>query len=333
MSIRPSSWSQGQRIVAIGGGHGLAASLQALRRYSDHLTAVVGVADDGGSSGRLRAEFQVPPPGDLRMALAALCGTDPVGRAWARMLQFRFQGDGDLGGHAVGNLLMTALWQQTGDVVAGLEYLSGLVDARGTVLPTTTTPMTLVAQIADLPGLEDGEAQEVIGQANVARSGGRVVDFHLEPKGALGCAQSVKAIRDADVIVMGPGSWFTSVLPHFEINDIRSAFASSKAKRILVMNLQPMTDETAGFSQADHLRILANRYPTIQFDWVMADPRAVADTNELIDAAHKVGAEVHFERMATPATSPVLESLVHNPDLLAAAFDAVLDRDRFHPWQ
>ena len=145
-AIDPAS---GPRVVALGGGHGLAASLTALRRLSDRLTAIVGVADDGGSSGRLRAELGVLPPGDLRMALAALCGDDTWGRTWQRVVQHRFGGTGELAGHSLGNLLITALWEETGDPVAGLDWVGALLEAHGRVLPCSTVPLEIVAVPVD----------------------------------------------------------------------------------------------------------------------------------------------------------------------------------------
>ena len=138
------------RVVALGGGHGLAASLTALRRVTDRLTAVVTVADDGGSSGRLRQEFDILPPGDLRMALAALCSDDHVGRTWASVLQARFRGDGPLGGHAIGNLLIAGLWQQLGDPVEGLDMVGDLLRTRGRVLPMSAVPLEIEADVLGL---------------------------------------------------------------------------------------------------------------------------------------------------------------------------------------
>src|SRR5690554_4687801 len=153
----------GPRVVAFGGGHGLAASLSALRRASGRLTAVVTVADNGGSSGRLRQEFGILPPGDLRMALAALCGDDEWGRTWAGILQHRFSGDGPLGGHALGNLLLATTWDQLGDTVAGLVLVGQLLRSRGHVLPMAAVPLDIEADV-DL----DGSIVKVIGQAEVA---------------------------------------------------------------------------------------------------------------------------------------------------------------------
>ncbi len=138
------------KVVALGGGKGLAASLSALRHVTEHLTAVVTVADNGGSSGRLRDEFGVLPPGDLRQALAALCGDDEWGRTWAEVLQHRFASDGQLAGHAVGNLLIVALWERLGQHVAGLDWVGRLLGARGRVLPMCAVPLEITAQVAGL---------------------------------------------------------------------------------------------------------------------------------------------------------------------------------------
>lgn len=322
--------TSGPHVVAVGGGHGLSATLSALRRLSDNITAVVGVADDGGSSGRLRAEFGIPPPGDLRMALAALCPDDAYGRAWQKVLQHRYAGEGPLGGHAVGNLLISALWEQTSDVVAGLDYLAVLVGARGRVLPVSAQPLELVAEVVTE---SVSRPQVVRGQANVARRGGRVVDLRLEPPDAPGCPQAMSALRDAQVIIVGPGSWFTSVLPHLEMADIRSQIAASQALRVLVMNLESSTAETTGFTPEDHLEVIAARYPDVRFDVVLADPRAVQDPAALAGSAATLGAEVRYERLAAPALAESLPAAAHSPDLLAAAFSAVFERGRITPWR
>lgn len=326
-------WGEGPNVVAIGGGHGLAASLRALRRLSDNLVAVVGVADDGGSSGRLRAEFAIPPPGDIRMAIAALCDDDAVGRAWSRLLQHRFGGSGELAGHAVGNLLIAALWEQTGDIVAGLDYVAALVETRGRVLPTTTVPMQLIAEVMGANPAEPEAVLEIQGQANVARSGGRVLDFRLSPADAPGCVEALTAIQSADVVVLGPGSWFTSVLPHLEVADVRKALAETEATRVLVLNLQAHTAETAGLSACDHLEIIARRYPELRFDVVLADVRAVPDPGGLETLAHALGAQVRLERLAAPARAQRIRTAVHSPDLLAAAFASIFDRGRIDPWR
>jgi uncharacterized cofD-like protein len=153
-------------VVALGGGHGLAVTLQALRQVTDRITAVVGVADDGGSSGRLRRDYGILPPGDLRMAVAALCGNDPASRAWADVLQFRFA-QGELDGHAIGNLLMAALWESSADAVAGLDELSALVGSVGRVLPCSIDPLQIVADIRGHDSESPSSVVEVTGRAAV----------------------------------------------------------------------------------------------------------------------------------------------------------------------
>ncbi|MCB0912336.1 MAG: YvcK family protein, partial [Propionibacteriaceae bacterium] len=155
-------------VVAFGGGHGLAASLTALRQLTHRLTAVVTVADDGGSSGRLREEFPILPPGDLRMALAALCGDDEVGRAWAEVLQSRFPGDGPLGGHAIGNLLIAGLWQQMADPVAGLDMVAAMLHVEGRVLPMAAVPLLIEADATGADPARPDEVVGVVGQEAVA---------------------------------------------------------------------------------------------------------------------------------------------------------------------
>ncbi len=321
-------FGRGPKVVAIGGGHGLSASLSALGRLTDNVTAVVGVADDGGSSGRLRGEFGIPPPGDIRMALAALCSDDPAGRTWAAVLQHRFGGDGALAGHAVGNLLLVALWEQAGDIVGGLDFVGALVEARGRVLPATTTPMELVATVQ-----REGVEQVVRGQARIAHSDSRVREIWLEPCGAPACPEAQAAIGEADLIVLGPGSWFTSVLPHFELPGLRAAIADSPAQRVMVLNLQADTGETRGFRAETHLEDLRERYAEVNLDLVLADPRAVTDHAALEAAAERLGAAVAYEPLAAPARSVALPGYAHNPDLLAAAFAAVVERGRIRPWR
>ncbi|MCX6405161.1 MAG: 2-phospho-L-lactate transferase CofD family protein, partial [Actinobacteria bacterium] len=183
-------------VVALGGGHGLAASLRALRQVTPHLTAIVGVSDDGGSSGRLRQQFDVVPPGDLRMALAALCGDDTWGSTWARVLQHRFKSDGDLDGHSLGNLLITALWQETGDVVSGLDWVAKLLDAQGRVLPLSTQPLDIEATVVDA----NGQRRQIQGQSKVAVVTDHIEAIRLIPEAPNACAQAIDAVMQADVV-------------------------------------------------------------------------------------------------------------------------------------
>ena len=180
----------GLRAVALGGGHGLAASLSALRRVTDELIAIVTVADDGGSSGRLRRDFGVLPPGDLRMALAALCGDDDWGTAWSKVVQHRFGGDCDLAGHAVGNLLIVALWDLLGDTVAGLDWVGRLLGTGGRVLPMAAVPLDIVAEVVGADPARPEEVSTVRGQVECATTPGQVRSITLlppdPPRGARG---------------------------------------------------------------------------------------------------------------------------------------------------
>lgn len=307
-------------VVALGGGHGLAVSLRALRRVTDRLTAVVGVADDGGSSGRLRREFGILPPGDLRMALAALCAEDPASEAWADILQYRFPGTGDLSGHAVGNILMAALWQHTDDPVAGLVEMGELLGAVGTVLPCSVQPLEIVASIRGHDPHSPASVQEVRGQVEIATTPGRVERVWLDPSGAESCAQSLTAVASADAIVLGPGSWFTSLMPHLVLPDLRDAVACAPGRRILVLNLDPQEGETGDFSPAEHIDALRAHAPDVRIDVVLADSRHVGagkPRSDLLAACAPWEADVRLMDLAGSGDR-------HDPSKLACAFGTVL---------
>lgn len=309
----------GPAVVALGGGHGLAASLQALRRVTNRLTAVVTVADDGGSSGRLRAEFGVLPPGDLRMALAALCGDDTWGRTWERVIQHRFAGSGDLGGHSLGNMLITALWQNTSDPVEGLDWVAALLEAQGRVLPCSLTPLEIVADIrGDDPGAPE-DVRSVRGQVAVASTAGQVLRIGLEPADARGCAEAISAVEAADAIVLGPGSWFTSLMPHLLLSDLRDAIIASPAQRILVLNLDPQRGETSHFSAHAHVEVLHEMFPEVRFDSVVADPAHVEDEQALRRSSKDMGAELVLADVGAPGVRGQ-----HDPQRLAVVFDSLL---------
>jgi uncharacterized cofD-like protein len=279
-------------VVALGGGHGLAASLTALRLLTDRITAVVTVADDGGSSGRLREEFGVLPPGDLRMALAALCDDTEWGHQWRDLLQHRFAGDGQLGGHAVGNLLIVSLWDLLGDTVGGLDLVGRLLNARGRVLPMAAVPLNIEANVMGADPGHPFEISVVAGQAAVATTGGRVLSLRLEPPEPPACDEAVEAIHAAEWVVLGPGSWFTSVIPHLLVPGIRDALVNTTARRILTLNLVMDTVETVGFSAKNHLEVLAAHAPELRLDVVLADPAVVGDEALLRHVAAEMGAEL-----------------------------------------
>jgi uncharacterized cofD-like protein len=282
------------KVVALGGGHGLAASLRAIRPITEDLTAVVCVSDDGGSSGRLRKQFLVVPPGDLRMALAALCGDDEWGATWARVLQHRFESSGDLDGHALGNLLITALWQETGDVVAGLDWVGRLLGAQGRVLPVSLEPLEIFAQVQG----SDGSLRRVDGQVQVATTNDEILSIGLNPADPAACPQALEAVEGADIVVLGPGSWFTSVLTHFQVPQMSQALHATSGKRVLVLNLNAQAGETSGYSPEHYLEVLATSYPDFRLDWVIADPAHVQDEAALRRVSGTIGAQVFLAPVA-----------------------------------
>ncbi len=281
----------GPAVVALGGGHGLAASLQALRHLTDQLTAVVTVADDGGSSGRLRREFGVLPPGDLRMALSALCEDGEWGRLWRDVLQHRFHSHGPMDNHSLGNLLIVTLWQLLGDPVAGLDWVGRLLGARGRVLPMAAVPLDIEASVRGLDAADRDALRTLRGQVAVAKTVGQVVEVHLLPEQPPACPEAVEAVRAADWVVLGPGSWFTSVLPHLMVPDLAQALHATSARRCVTMNLSAQA-ETDGLTAQDHLEVLAAHAPGLRIDVVLADPSAVEDADDLSDVAARLGARL-----------------------------------------
>src|SRR3954468_4619233 len=329
--------NEGPRVVALGGGHGLAASLAALRHLTDRLTAVVTVADDGGSSGRLRRELGVLPPGDLRMALSALCSDDEWGSTWRDLLQHRFASQGELHNHAVGNLLIVALWELLGDSVQGLDWVGRLLGAKGRVLPMCSVPLDIEATVlggtetGGATGSEQGAAQAaaeriVRGQAAVASTSGHVRSVRLVPESPPACPEAVAAVRAADWVVLGPGSWFTSVMPHLLVPELRSALCETPARRLVTLNVGTADRETGGYRPADLLAALGSHAPDLRVDVVLADPQGAGDRPTLERASAALGAQL--------VVSPVGSSpdpAVHDPLRLAAAYRDVLGRPRTRP--
>ncbi|MFT4008574.1 MAG: uridine diphosphate-N-acetylglucosamine-binding protein YvcK [Nocardioidaceae bacterium] len=308
-----------RHVVALGGGHGLAANLAALRTVVSDLTAVVTVADNGGSSGRLRREFGCLPPGDLRMALAALCGDDDWGTTWARVLQHRFESRGEMDQHAVGNLLIVALWDILDDTVGGLELVGRLLGAQGRVLPMSETPLDIVASVLGLDADDPGARTIVRGQAEVASTPGQVVSVRLDPREPPACPQAVAAIEAADWVVLGPGSWFTSVLPHLLVPRLRTALTTTPGRRIVALNLEPQAGETDGFSPETHLEVLLDHAPELVCDVVLADESSVVDPDGLATSARSAGGRLVIADVACDDGSPR-----HDPAKLAAAYARIM---------
>jgi uncharacterized cofD-like protein len=318
------------RVVAFGGGHGLSASLKALRRTAPDLdldiTAVVTVGDDGGSSGRLRAERDAQlPPGDLRQALAALAADHDADRRTAALLQHRFarRSEADaLAGHAVGNLLILGLMEQLGDPVAALDHVARLVHATGRVLPMANHAVGLEAQVRGGDPARPGEVVTVRGQHAVAVTHGHVESLRLTPDAPCACPEAVEVVGVADWLIFGPGSWYTSVIPHLLVPELADAIVASPARRLVTLNLA-RDAETAGLTDADHLAALHRYLPRLRVDAVLADEKAVNEPEPLRRAAGKLGAELVLAPLQLADGS-----CRHDPEALGAALVPVLGADR-----
>lgn len=314
-------------VVALGGGHGLSSSLSALRLLTSELTAIVTVADDGGSSGKLRKELGVLPPGDLRMALAALCDDTDWGRTWRDVMQHRFTSkegiDGSLDNHALGNLLIVTLWELLGDPVAGLQWAGALLGARGRVLPMASVPLTIQG---DVLTEENGSLRlrTVSGQSQlaVAGSAANVNNVRLLPADAPACVDALTAVELADWVILGPGSWYTSVLPHLLLPELREALCSTTAKRCLTMNLSNETKETAGMSAVDHLEVIRRYAPDFSVDVVIADPAVIGDREQFVAAVAEMGGRAVLGKVGSSTGKPV-----HDPLRLATAFHDMFGED------
>ncbi|MEU4371804.1 gluconeogenesis factor YvcK family protein [Micromonospora chersina] len=321
------------RVVAFGGGHGLSASLRALRHCVPGLdldiTAVVTVGDDGGSSGRLRAERGGLPPGDLRQALVALAGDHPATRRSAALFQHRFAAAGTgggaadpLAGHAVGNLLLHGLTELLGDPVVALDHAGAMLGAVGRVLPMSRQPVGIEARVRGADPDRPDEVRTVRGQHQVAVTSGIVESLRLTPAAPAACAEAVTAVGAADWLIFGPGSWYTSVLPHLLVPGLADAIVSSPARRLVTLNLVA-EKETLGLSLPDHLDTLRRYLPELKVDTVLADSKAVADPVAVERAAESLGARLVLAPVAVTDGTPR-----HDPAALGAALVPVLGADR-----
>jgi uncharacterized cofD-like protein len=236
---------RGPKIVAIGGGTGLSTLLRGLKVYSANITAIVTVADDGGSSGRLRQEFGVLPPGDIRNCLAALADEEKL---LTELFQYRFKAGEGLLGHSFGNLFLTAMSDITGDLERGVAASSKVLAIRGQVLPATLSDVRLWAELSD--------GRRIQGESKITEAGGNIVKIGCIPENPPGLPAAIKAIKEADYIIMGPGSLYTSVIPNLLVPEIADAIAASEAPRIYVCNIMTQPGETQGYTVADHIRAI-----------------------------------------------------------------------------
>lgn len=292
--------NNGPTVVALGGGHGLAATLRATRLYAGDITAVVSVADDGGSTGRLRAAGERFAPGDLRKCLVALADDSPDAGVLARAMEHRFD-NGDLTGHALGNLMLIGLAAQTEDLVQALDVAAGLLKAVGRVLPATKDPVHLRGQLRS-GELVDGQV-EVGSHADLSL-------VSLEPADAEPCAEAILAVAGADQIVLGPGSLYTSVLAATAVPGMPRAISESPAQFVYVCNLHPQAAETEGYDVADHLDALA-RHGLVP-DVVLYDPAVIGGGDNIAGA------------VATALARP--SGLAHDAELLGAALAGIAPR-------
>jgi len=255
--------SRGPRIVAIGGGTGLSSLLRGLKHLTANITAVVTVMDDGGSSGRLRHELNILPPGDIRNCLIALAEDESQ---ISKLFNHRFQG-GTLQGHSVGNLVIAGLQEMTGSFDRAIEEMSTLLNTRGQVLPATLEHAELVAE------LDDGRL--VQGESRIPQAGGRIRRMKLSRPDVPAYPKVLEEIRHADLIILGPGSLFTSVIPNLLVTGIREAIERSAAKKFYIMNLMTQPGETTGFTAKDHLRALSAYIDLRCFDFVVLNTQPV----------------------------------------------------------
>ncbi|GIG54499.1 gluconeogenesis factor YvcK family protein [Demequina activiva] len=301
------------RVVAMGGGHGLYATLTALRGLTPHLTAVVTVADDGGSSGRLRSEMGIVPPGDLRMALSALCADTEWGRTWRDVLQWRFSTDGPLDGHAMGNLLIAALWDRTDDVVDGLAWVGRLLQSQGKVLPLSVDPLEVSALVEGPHG-----SHEVVGQVAVATADGRIQELRLAPENPRVPQETIDAIDHADLVVLGPGSWYTSVLTHFKVAQVAAALERAASRCVVVLNVGHDDEETAGTDRIDDVRALRHAAPWFVPADVLIDV-AHGTEGALEDEVAAWGARLRIGDVCSKASADAHDATALRRELVAIA--------------
>lgn len=248
------------RIVVIGGGTGLSVMLRGLKEKPLDITAIVTVADDGGSSGILRSELQMPPPGDIRNVLNALADAEPT---MSKMLEYRFTAGNGLAGHSLGNLILAAMNDITGDFVSGIRELSRVLAVRGRVLPTANQAIILKAEMADGAIVE--------GESKIPKAGGRIKRVFLEPPDVEPLAEALEAIRETDAILIGPGSLYTSILPNLLVPGIAEALVESNAVKIFICNVMTQPGETDDYSVSDHLKAIHEHVGHHLFDYVIVN--------------------------------------------------------------
>jgi uncharacterized cofD-like protein len=259
MSKRKKNYAQ-PKVVVLGGGTGLSVLLRGLKSHALDLTAIVTVADDGGSSGRLREEMQMPPPGDVRNVIQALADAEPI---LTKVLQYRFQNGSGLAGHSLGNLILAAMTDLTGDFVSGVRELSRVLAVRGRVLPVAAEPTVLSAELID--------GTVVVGESQIPQATKKIKRVFLDPPDIEALPEAVEAIRTADVIIVGPGSLYTSILPNLIVPTIKHTILTSQALKLYVSNVMTQPGETDFYSVSDHLQAIETHLEARIFDCVIVN--------------------------------------------------------------
>ncbi len=283
--------TRGLNFAAIGGGNGLSTLLSGLKRFVageesesvwlENLSAIVAVSDDGGSSGRLRDELQMPPPGDIRNCMVALSEDSHL---LSKLFKHRFRGSGELGGHSFGNLFLAALSEITGDFAEAVKLSSEILASKGHIYPATVSDVRLAADLLD--------GSIVLGETNISQVGNQIKRLRLEPEDCHPMPEVLAALYDADVITIGPGSLFTSLLPPILVRGVTEAIAESSAVKIFICNLMTQPGETSGFSAKRHLEIIREHAPEIDFDFVLVNNRPISAAQAEIyalDGARQIG--------------------------------------------
>ena len=268
--------SPGLNIVAIGGGNGLSTLLSGLKRFVggqdgefvrlQNLSGIVAVSDDGGSSGRLRDELNMPPPGDIRNCMVALSEDSHL---LSKLFQYRFRGEGELGGHSFGNLFLAALSEITGDFAEAVKLSSEILASKGHIFPATVSDVRLAAELVD--------GSIVRGETKISKVGNSIKRLYLEPATCHPLPEALAAIYDADVITVGPGSLFTSLLPPLLVKGVGDAINDSPAVKIFICNLMTQPGETDGFTAKKHLEIVREYAPEIDFDYVIVNNHLITE--------------------------------------------------------
>lgn len=321
LTLKRFQLRQGPRIVAVGGGTGMPAVLQGLKEYTSNLTAIVTTADDGGSSGRLRQTFSIPAPGDIRNCLVALADGGPI---MSELFQYRFQKGTVLDGHSFGNLFLTAMSELTGDFGKAVRESSRVLAIRGQVVPVTLDHVSLVAELSD--------HSVVSGETVISQSSSKILRVSLDPPQVKASPEALQAIRDADLIVYGPGSLYTSIIPNLLVPGMTEALVASRAVKVLVCNMMTQPGETTGYTVSDHIRaIVSHSHPRV-FEYVVVNVEPLSP--KFLERYSREGAEpvlLDSEALRSRNYSLVKAKLItgqeyvrHDPVKLARAIMKVL---------